>query len=936
MKITILSLAMLLLCCIGGYAQTSYSVKGTVADTTDKVKLLNTSVMVLSAKDSILQKFTRAGADGSFTINNLKPGNFIVVLSYPGYADYSDSFTLTEAKKEWNMGNVPMILKSRLLQDVLIKGQVTAIKIKGDTTEFNARAYVIQPNDKVEDLIKQFPGIQVDKDGKITAQGTTVNKVLVDGEEFFGDDPTLVTKNIRADMVDKVQLYDKKSDQADFTGIDDGQKTKTLNIKLKENKKTGYFGKVDAGVGNDGYFQGQGLYNNFNNKQKFSVYTTNGNTGKIGLNWQDSQKYGDSNGLQVSDDGGLYINGGSNDELDSFDGRYNGQGIPKALTGGLHYDNKWNSDKQSINANYKAGSLDVTGTSGAETINTLTDSVLNTTRNTRFDNYMFRQKLDFTYQAKLDSTSNLKIMADGSLKNNSTNTDIAVSNRKDYTELLNTNNRNTNTHGDQQNFNASIFYTKKLPKKGRTYSVYLGGSIGDNENKGYLKSKTDFYDKLGAVDSTSLIDQYKTSVNKNRSFNTSITYTEPLSKTFTLSVNYGIGVNSATSDRKTFEQSAPQDYDVLVGIFSNNFQLDQFSNQVGLTFNYRKNKTTLSFGTRASDVSFKQINLYNNSVFKRHFINWNPSAFYQLRISQQQGIYLSYYGSTNQPSVNQIQPVRDNNDPLNIVLGNDKLKPSFTNNLYFNYNSYKILTGQFFYIGGNAGFTSNQITNSRIYNQGTSTSQSINLTDRLPYNFSLYSNIGRKINKLDMNVGLNFNANIYKNYNYAQGLLKASNSAVYGGGIMINKYVQKKYGFNIQAGPTYNVSQTVATSKADNSPQINNNYGGFSARASFNVFLPGKFEFASDANYTYQAATSNFDEDRKRTIINANINRAFFKDNTLKLVLGVNDLLNQNVGFNTSTNGNIISQNYYTSIKRYFMVSVIWDFNKMGGAPVKK
>src|ERR1700744_5874502 len=158
----------------------------------------------------------------------------------------------------------------------MIKGTASQMKIKGDTTEFNAKAFVIQPNDKVEDLLRQLPGIQVDKDGKITAQGETVTKVLVDGEEFFGDDPTLVTKNIRADMVDKVQLYDKKSDQAAFTGVDDGVRTKTINIKLRADKKNGSFGKITSGVGTDSYYEGQGMYNQFTAKQKFSVYGTVG------------------------------------------------------------------------------------------------------------------------------------------------------------------------------------------------------------------------------------------------------------------------------------------------------------------------------------------------------------------------------------------------------------------------------------------------------------------------------------------------------------------------------------------------------------------------------------------------------------------------------------------------------------------------------------
>ncbi|MDB5016245.1 MAG: TonB-dependent receptor, partial [Mucilaginibacter sp.] len=212
-------------------AQNLYTIKGSIQDTASNAKLPNTTICVLNAKDSILRAFTRAGVNGTFNISNLGKGKFILLVTYPGYADYVEPFNLDSIKASHDFGKLNMILKARLLADVIVKGTRAAIKIKGDTTEFNAAAFTIQPNSKVEDLLKQLPGIQVDKDGKITAQGQTVTKVLVDGEEFFGDDPTLVTKNIRGDMVDKVQLYDKKSDQATFTGIDDGQRTKTINIK---------------------------------------------------------------------------------------------------------------------------------------------------------------------------------------------------------------------------------------------------------------------------------------------------------------------------------------------------------------------------------------------------------------------------------------------------------------------------------------------------------------------------------------------------------------------------------------------------------------------------------------------------------------------------------------------------------------------------------
>ena len=251
------------------FAQNNYAVKGVIADSVEHVKLQNSSIAVLQAKDSLLVKYTRAGEDGAFSFNGLAKGKYILLVSYPDYADYTQSFTLDSTKQLRNFGNINITPKSRLLKEVIIKGTAAQMKIKGDTTEFNAKAFVTQPNARVEDLLKQLPGITVDQNGNITAQGEAVKKVLVDGEEFFGDDPTLVTKNIRADMVDKVQVYDKKSDQATFTGIDDGKKEKTINIKLREDKKKGMFGKVEAGDGPQGIYQGELLFNAFKAKQKY-------------------------------------------------------------------------------------------------------------------------------------------------------------------------------------------------------------------------------------------------------------------------------------------------------------------------------------------------------------------------------------------------------------------------------------------------------------------------------------------------------------------------------------------------------------------------------------------------------------------------------------------------------------------------------------------
>src|SRR3954471_5434708 len=250
-------------------AQTAW-VKGVITDTISKQNLSNTVISLLRSKDSILYKFTRSDAKGNFELINLKAGNYILLITYPAYADYVDHINLTDTSSF--ALKLPMTLKAHLLKEVIVRQTISAIKIKGDTTEYAADSFKVQPDASVEDLLKKLPGIQVDKNGQITAQGEKVQKVLVDGEEFFGDDPTLVTQNLRADMLDKVQVYDKKSDQANFTGIDDGETQKTINLKMKDNKKNGYFGKINLGGGTNGYFDNQAMINKFKGKQKFAAY----------------------------------------------------------------------------------------------------------------------------------------------------------------------------------------------------------------------------------------------------------------------------------------------------------------------------------------------------------------------------------------------------------------------------------------------------------------------------------------------------------------------------------------------------------------------------------------------------------------------------------------------------------------------------------------
>jgi len=921
MRKPILLLVLLFSVVLATYAQKPYKVQGSIVDTTSALTLKNAVITVLRAQDSIFVDYTRATEDGSFVIDDLDTGQYILMASYPKYTDFVERFTLDLTNTELDLGEVNMLLMSELLSEVVITGR-NAITIKGDTIEFDASKYTIQPNDKVEDLLAQLPGIQVDKDGNITAQGETVSKVLVDGEEFFGDDPTLVTKNIRGDMVDKVQLYDKKSDQATFTGIDDGEKTKTINIQLKEDSKHGMFGKVDAGVGTEELYEGQVMFNKFKGSEKIAAYGTIANTGKIGLNWQDSEKYGSTN-LNVSD-GMIYIDGGSgNDELESWGGQYNGQGIPLARSGGVHYDNKWNDKKESINANYKIGDLEVDGDRSTISQNALPTGKINRNSNEVFNNYIFRHKADARYEINFDSTSTLKISVDGMLKDSRSRSDNESATFDEAYDPLNRSIRRTTNEGDSKSFNASALWNKKLAKEGRTISIGLDQRVGQDNALGFLMSENEFYGEDGAIDSIQIIDQQKNNRTESVVFNSNIAYTEPLSEFWKLSVNYRFNLNNSQSSLLSYNQNGGG-YNELDSTFSNDFKLDQLLNELGATLNFKKDKNTLNMTMSAANVNFKQIDQFSDDILNRDFINLNPRVNWTYAFSNQKSFRLSYYGNTSQPSVHQIQPVQSNTDPMNISVGNPDLDPSFRHSFNGGYNSYKVLSGQYIGLYFNGSVTNNAIINNTLTDEaGKSVYSYENLKDKKPMNFSGYVYFGSKIKSLDLDWGGNADYGVNTYYNIINSELNETKSNNISFALNLSKNEKDKYSFRLYAGPSY-------TSNVASLQESSSKGWGFNSSAYFRVFLPAKIEVASDARYTYSEATQVFAEDFERLIWNASVQKKFLKTDELILKIQANDLLDQNKGFNRNAHATGFTQTDYTTISRYFMFSIIWDFNKMG------
>ena len=899
------------------------AIRGSVSDTLEHRNLEHAVVSLLRSKDSLLIKFNRTDNKGNFELTNLKAGKYFLLVSYPEYADYTDDILLNDSS-QINLNQLPMITKEHLLKEVVVRQTIGAIKMKGDTTEFKADSFHLQANANVEELLKKLPGIQVDKNGKITAQGEKVQKVLVDGEEFFGDDPTLVTQNIRADMVDKVQVYDKKSEQATFTGIEDGEKSKTINLKLKADKKKGYFGKLSSGAGSDGYQENQDMINYFKKKEKLAAFGIVSNTGKTGLNWQDQNSYGDGSGggLMIVD--GEIMGSSSYDDITGWEGNYNGQGKPLVQTGGLHFNNKWNDDKQSLNLNYKVINLSVDGSSTTNSEYILPDTLYYNNQSQTFSNIVLRNKLGGTYEFLYDSSSSLKITTEGQIEHKNTINNYNSNALSETGNLVNTGSRNLTANADNNFLNADILWRKKLKKKGRTISIDVKENYLVRSSTGNLYALDNFYTPgITNPSLTEITDQYKSNHNSSLSLDAKTVYTEPLSASSSLMANYEVITNNSISYRNSFNKDTNGKYDLLDTTYSNNYGFNIFTQKTGLAYSITKKKFWFNIGSNIGFTELSQLDKVTTLKTNRGFTDWYPQTYAGYSFNNQERLMFNYSGKTTQPSLQQIQPLHSNDDPLNIIIGNPTLRPSFSNDVRFTYFNSKPISNQFLYSSILYRFSENAFSNNEsIDSIGRRTTQVINVNGN--YSIEGYLDYSFKLKKIGLNIDINGNINTNRNANLVNNELNITRSENYTTGFSIGKTVDKVYDNSINANATY----TTSTSSIQNS--LTTHYWTYTVTPNFDFYIPHHFQLHTDCNFTIRQKTSVFTTNNNVILWNAWFGKKLLKNDALLLKIAANDILNQNKGFSRTENTNIITQNTYTSIKRYLMLSVVWNFSKNG------
>ncbi|WP_153799998.1 outer membrane beta-barrel family protein [Foetidibacter luteolus] len=927
MRSSTLLLFIFSLCANTGFAQsnTTGTVKGALKDTASGQLLKEATITILNQTDSSVVLYRLAGPDGNFSIDNVPLGNYLLMVSFQGYDNFYRPFALSAEKNVFDAGNVYMHTTANDLGNVTV--QAPPIIIKKDTVEFNAGMFKTKPNAVAEDLLKKLPGVEVDKDGNVKAQGEQVSRILVDGKRFFGDDPKMATKNLPPDVIDKIQVFDDLSDQSKFTGFDDGNRVKTINITTKKNMRKGYFGRVVAGAGDKGLYDEAVNLSRFNGDQQITIIGQANNTNKQNFTRQDIFGSGGGGnrgggGMRGSGAGALLQNNSSN-------------GITNTLAGGINYRDVWGKNTDAYGS-YFYNNVKL-NTEQVSTIENLYpgDSSLFNDRTQKGENRNINHRLNLNIETKFDTLNSMIIRPNISWQQSDNNSASVTSATRGKSVPVSNSDARTSSHNSGYNGSADILFRHRFAqKKGRTVSLELNFAGSDKDGNGTNYSTNQYFNPLG--DSTSIINQQYLSQSNSKSFGSTFSYTEPISKNSMLELNYNYSRNKNTSAKTTYSYNPLDDkFSIIDTLLTNSFDNTYTSNRVTLNYRLQAEKLNFSIG---SGVQFGNLTSENRSkeiFLTQKFTNLYPTANLTYRFNRTTNLRFNYSGRTAQPNVQQLQPVIDNSDPLNISVGNPNLKQSFTNSFRLLYTSFDNVKFRNIFASINASFINNNIVNSTttILSTGVDTIKPVNLNGN--YNISGYFNYGFQLKnpKSNLNFGTNFShsrgvalVSTLDSANAQQ--IKTQNNVTtnysIGETIRWTTNLKENFDMNFSASPTYNISRYSVQ------PGQNANYFTLGLSAEPTYYTKNGWILSSDFTYTYYGSGSSAYSATSIPLWNASIGKQLFKNKQGEIKLSVFDLLNQNVSLNRTVTDNYIQQTQTKVLTRYVLLTFTYNLRNFG------
>jgi hypothetical protein len=934
-KIYFIALALFALIFNSSAQKITGTVKGFLQDSLTATPLADATVSVMRLKDSSLISFTLTGRNGAFEIKNLDAGEYQLISSFQGLQTNKTIFSISAIKPLADLSTVKLSRRYNMMDEITIKDNAP-VTIKGDTISFNADAFKTKPNATVEDLLKKLPGMQVDKDGTVKAQGEQVQKVYVDGKEFFGSDPKLATKNLTADMIDQVEVYDDMSEQAKFNKIDDGSRTKAINLKLKKEKKKGIFGKVYAGYGTEDRYDVGVNSNFFKGATQTSLIAKANNTNNIGFSVSDmlgmfSGGSGGGMGNMMSGGGGGMnaVRGGPgmSGGLGGLNLASTGSGITSSSQIGLNYRDTW-SKHFDINGSYFFNHAGTNNLKNSYRQDFTNDSTILTNEQvlSRIDNYNHRFNMNMVLS--IDSFNSVIYSPSFSYQKSQSFSDDTLTKNTEKTNLNYRNNESrniSNSMGDGFNWSNNLIWRRKFRRSGRTLSVNFSNTWSQNNRDQFADVRYKFYNPNGSKLAESKTNYLNKTEGSSNNYTVSASYTEPIARDKVVEVNYSHSDNRSTSDRRTLDYNTTTGkYDLNVEALRNDFDNQNLYDRIGANFRVVKKKYNYQLGFAAQQTALESNNLTKSTNTKQKATNLLPTASFNYQFQRSRSLRFNYRGRTNQPSISQLQDFTDSTRLPNLYKGNPNLQQEFSNNFTLSYNFFDIIKFRNLFAFVTFSNTSNKIVNSREFLPG-----GVQLTKPVNLNGSYFVtgnfNMGFPIKNMK---GGNFNTTSRISYNKDASLInKAKNytkNLNIGEDLRLNYNYKEKLDMGISASVNYN---DVKYSLQERS---NTSYFTHTYSADVTWTLPKNFILSTDFDYTFNTGrTDGFNQNY--ALWNASFAKQLFKNKRGEIKASVFDILNQNTNITRSVGEGYVEDVQNTTLQRFFMLSFTYHINRMGG-----
>lgn len=915
MKKIIPLLFLFTLTAVGGYAQNhnSYTLVGKVVDSL-KEPLPYTTVVILSTKDSSLLNYSVSNDAGNFQMDNVKPDTYILQLSFMGYRTFSKKIIVEGIKTTVDLGTIRLSSDDQLLKEVSIQGEYIPIVFRNDTVEYNASSFKTQQGANAEKLLSKMPGIEVDSDGEVTAHGEKVNKIYVDGKEFFGDDPKIATKNIPADAIDKVQVYDKKSELSEYTGVDDGERSRTINITLKKDRKKGIFGEASIGGGHESRYKGKLNVNRFSQTAQFTSLLMANNINEQGFSYQDYFNFmgGISNVLKTGKmsfdptETGIPIN---------IPGANNG--IASTLAGGINYNQDIGKSTHLISSFFVNNSnSDIDRTTNST--NFLPQSSFTSASSNNQDQLLQNYRLN----AKIQHEFNAKNRLDFSIVGIYTKSEIGSQNNENQRfsdSTVNSSEGNTQAIGNGINTTLSLDYKKRFAKKGRSINALADFYYLNNDNSSRIV--TDRTVRL--ANGTSFLtpsNQTQNQLVKKREYFGKLAFTEQLTKKAFIILDYSYYNKSQENDKDFFDNSGQTQ--TFISLLSNFFKSYYYYNQLGVKYNYKLDKNMFVLGVDAQQSQLKGTRDESSAEINQNFQVLLPNFSWRKRKGMASNINVNYTTTFNEPSITQLQPVIDNSNPLNIYTGNPELKPEYTHNLRFNWFTYDAFSFRQTGVYVNAYLVNNDINNARYFDSisrlQTTTPQ--NVQDNLGLNSGL--RYGFRLSKLKTQIRAAIDFGVNQGYNLIDNQENKSLTYNYGGALTISNTNNKTIDARLELSSQANLNQ-IGISDQENSRYVNSKILG-----EVNIELKKDWEIGiSGTQNFFQGQTLSVNQ--QFFILDAFVGKTIFDNKRGHIKIAVYDLLNQRTGISNYGQANYLTESNVNVLKRYSMLTFTYKIIKI-------